>query len=206
MTKFTKGLTPWNKGKEMSPEFKEKMIGNKNGLGSKHSAESIEKSREKRIKYPVTEGKKECADCGLKKEVAEFHKNSNRFDGFSTICKACSGIRLKKYYIDNKKKVIEKVKARASNPYVVADKRNRNLKTNYGITEKDYQEMMIEQNYSCAICGINQSDLGYKLYVDHDHKTGKVRGLLCKHCNSGIGLFKDNKNILSKAIDYLRGK
>lgn len=206
MTKFEKGFTPWNKGKEMSVEFKQKMIGNKNGLGAKHSEESIRIVSEKRTKHPVIDGKKECADCGITKDITEFHKNKTRKDGISTLCKLCSTERHQKYYYENREVLLAKIKEHSSKPHAIANKRNSNLKINYGITEEDYQEMLVEQNNSCAICGVNQNDLRYKLYVDHDHKTGEVRGLLCKHCNSAIGLFNDNKSLLLKAIDYLRGK
>lgn len=70
----------------------------------------------------------------------------------------------------------------------------------YGITVEDYKKMIEKQDSRCVICGF-QSD---NLFVDHCHKTEKVRGLLCRHCNTGLGFFRDDIEVLVKAIDYLR--
>lgn len=180
--------------------------GNKRGLGHTLSDEAKRKIGIAHTKYEKIEGKKFCPDCNKHKDISEFHKMSSHSDGLHVICKTCSSVRHKEYYEKNKEKLKANVRENNKKPHVIANKRNRNLQTNYGITEDKYQEMLSNQNGCCAICQVEQSELSYRLYVDHDHTTGEVRGLLCKHCNSGIGLFKDNKNILSKAIDYLRGK
>ncbi len=66
-----------------------------------------------------------------------------------------------------------------------------------------YQAMFLQQNGNCAICGTNQSQLKRELALDHDHATGKLRGLLCDRCNVGLGMFQDNKERLLQAIQYL---
>jgi hypothetical protein len=77
----------------------------------------------------------------------------------------------------------------------------------YGISAEDYYKLLDKQEQKCAICGAEIGDSnGNRLYVDHDHKTGKVRGLLCANCNFGIGSLKDDVEILKKAILYLEGK
>jgi len=81
--------------------------------------------------------------------------------------------------------------------------RKKRLKRNYGITEGNYQEMLKEQNNSCKICG-TALEKGKVLSIDHCHTTGKIRGLLCHHCNTGLGLFKDNIETLQLAIEYLK--
>lgn len=85
-------------------------------------------------------------------------------------------------------------------------KRNQNLKR-YGLTFEDQEGMLREQNYKCAICGqeifLFGSSQKLIAHVDHDHKTGKVRGLLCKECNSGLGKFRDNPEYLLSALSYL---
>lgn len=73
----------------------------------------------------------------------------------------------------------------------------------YGITIEYYNQMFVDQNGLCAICGGHNTN-GRPLFVDHCHTTGKVRGLLCSHCNTGIGLLKDNITILQGAIKYLK--
>lgn len=82
--------------------------------------------------------------------------------------------------------------------------RNRDLKRKFGISLIEYEELLEKQNYRCAICGGYQMVKGNNLYVDHDHSTVKIRGLLCHYCNVGIGMMKDNEKILENAIQYLR--
>lgn len=81
--------------------------------------------------------------------------------------------------------------------------RNRALFAKFGITAKQYDEMLLSQGGKCKICnGLNAN--GIRLSVDHDHTTGRVRGLLCNNCNLGIGYFMDNVGFLGGAIDYLQ--
>lgn len=77
--------------------------------------------------------------------------------------------------------------------------RCKRLQLKYDITQEDYERMYEEQGGHCKICGAKKS----LLYVDHCHKTGKVRGLLCSNCNTGIGQLQDNVEILRSAITYL---
>lgn len=85
-----------------------------------------------------------------------------------------------------------------------------NKQKNYGISEKEYLELLEKQGGVCAICGdpetkIYRGKVGL-LTVDHDHQDGHVRGLLCSVCNSGLGMFKDDIHLLKKAVDYLLEK
>lgn len=83
--------------------------------------------------------------------------------------------------------------------------KNKRLNLTYGITLENYNEMREKQNFSCAICGRHEDDCGkHKLVVDHCHKSGEVRNLLCSACNAGIGHFKESEQILTLAIAYLR--
>ena len=86
-------------------------------------------------------------------------------------------------------------------------RRRRNLMTCYGITVEQYEVMERTQRGRCAICEVDKAGgraKSGKLYVDHDHKTKKVRGLLCNTCNSAIGLLRDDPNIIMKAAQYLQ--
>ena len=78
--------------------------------------------------------------------------------------------------------------------------REQNLRHRYGIGVEDYEEMYKKQNECCAICGIKKKTY---LDVDHCHTTGKVRGLLCRNCNTGIGKFYEDVKLLTNAISYL---
>lgn len=85
--------------------------------------------------------------------------------------------------------------------------RDANLRRNYGIGLAEYEQMLEAQGGCCALCG--RSDVASKriewLCVDHCHSTGKVRKLLCKPCNTGLGCFQDSPTLLAKAITYLNG-
>lgn len=81
--------------------------------------------------------------------------------------------------------------------------KNKSLQTRYGISLEIYNNMRENQDYRCAICTRSESQFAYKLAVDHCHKTGQIRGLLCIDCNTGLGKFRDNKYVLLKAISYL---
>lgn len=76
------------------------------------------------------------------------------------------------------------------------------LHTRYGITIAEYDQLLVLQERVCAICKKPCSS-GKRLAVDHDHKSGKTRGLLCRKCNRGVGLFDDNLELMQKAMDYL---
>ena len=93
------------------------------------------------------------------------------------------------------------------------DKKNRNhekvrenaWRRRYGITREDYEQMLKSQEGACAICRTNKVGRNHTYFhVDHDHETGKIRGLLCDLCNRGLGYFKDDFKILYSATIYLK--
>lgn len=81
--------------------------------------------------------------------------------------------------------------------------KNYYLLYEYGITLETFNILFKKQNGVCAIC--KKEELGKSLAVDHSHNSGEIRGLLCQDCNRGLGMFKDNIELLKKAIDYLYG-
>jgi hypothetical protein len=102
-----------------------------------------------------------------------------------------------------------------------AEIRRANLWAKYRITPEQYDALRARQNYRCGICGIHEADVDLKrvggrpcrdgqallkvpLAVDHDHRSGAIRGLLCPSCNAGLGAFGDDPNRLNAAIAYLR--
>ena len=107
----------------------------------------------------------------------------------------------KVYYAENKDEMIANQKA-----YYAENKekvRWTTIMRKYGITEQKYNDMFADQDGCCAICGLHQVALNESLHVDHNHSTGAVRGLLCRSCNTGIGLLKEDPDILNKASAYL---
>lgn len=82
-------------------------------------------------------------------------------------------------------------------------KRAEMLKKRYGITKDELYEIYISQNKCCAICEVSIVFLSRNAHTDHNHQTGKVRGILCSPCNTGLGLFRDNPILLEAAKRYL---
>lgn len=115
---------------------------------------------------------------------------------------------IKKNWVKNNP---EKVKTYALEYYNINSIKIReySFKRTYGITFADLEQMKFKQDWCCKTCGINESDLlemtGKGLFLDHDHKTGVIRGLLCQDCNIGLGGFRDNIESLKRAIKYLGG-
>lgn len=85
----------------------------------------------------------------------------------------------------------------------IIQRRKRHLEKEFNITIEQYDALVLKQENRCAICGIHQSELAKSFDVDHNHKTGKVRGLLCNKCNQGIGLLQDSLEIIHKVESYL---
>lgn len=130
---------------------------------------------------------KTCKNCKQAKPYSEFGMHRISRDGFKADCREC--------------RADEGVRRRDKNP----DRNRENwLKRNYGISQEDYARMLAEQGGKCAICSLDEANSVWgRLAVDHDHQTGKIRGLLCSPCNTGIGNFKDNVDRLNRALEYL---
>ena len=73
----------------------------------------------------------------------------------------------------------------------------------YGITPEIYQATFLAQGSCCASCGSPDSGGKHSWHIDHDHETNLFRGILCHHCNVGVGVFKENRSLMLKAIEYL---
>lgn len=82
--------------------------------------------------------------------------------------------------------------------------RQRILKRKYGLTVETYEAILKEQKECCKICGRHKSEFKRNLAVDHCHKTNRVRGLLCHHCNAAIGHLFENTEIMERAISYIK--
>ena len=82
--------------------------------------------------------------------------------------------------------------------------RESNLKQRYNLSIEEYENLLRSQNGQCKICKATKNKSNRRLSVDHCHKSGKIRGLLCNHCNVAIGMLKDNPELLKQAISYLK--
>lgn len=145
---------------------------------------------------------KRCSKCGETKQVSDFYKTIRSKDGHDGQCKACC----KEYW--SRPDVAERQRKyhreRSRRKYDSTKRRNINLKQNHNITLEKFHEMLDAQSGKCEICQKSfKSDRGRGIAVDHDHSTGKIRGILCIHCNTILGQAFDNKEILKNAMLYL---
>lgn len=84
-------------------------------------------------------------------------------------------------------------------------KRDQNLRAKYGISLDEYEQLLARQGGDCALCGLPEEENRHGvLWVDHDHETGEIRGLLCLWCNTAIGQLGDSAEGLERALEYLR--
>ncbi len=145
---------------------------------------------------------KKCSKCQTEKPLDSFCKNRGMKDGLNNNCKDC----VKKYTEENKERV-RKYKSDyyyANREKCIERDRKNSLKRKYNVTVEWYEAQLEKQNGKCMICGAAESGgISPTLHVDHNHKTGQVRGLLCRPCNTGIGLFKEDVNLIEKAIEYV---
>lgn len=129
-----------------------------------------------------------CSKCNIEKHNSEFSRLISRGkECLHASCKVCRN----KYISDKRKQNPDKERLR---------KRKQKLKSKYNLTLEEYNLMYSKQEGRCLICGTFYN----KLNIDHCHTTGKVRGLLCTLCNTGLGSFKDNSSLLGRAILYLK--
>ena len=150
-------------------------------------------------KDPWGEGKKGCKKCGQVKDLADFDKDvrntGTKGKGVVSACKACRRPVEKAWRVTNGKQVAD-----YNRGYYKANATYQKV-SRYGLSVDEYEAMLSAQNGVCKICQKPQE--GKALAIDHDHKTGKVRGLLCETCNRGIGCLQDDPALLRSAISYI---
>ena len=139
----------------------------------------------------ITQTVKKCFHCKEMKDVQCFTKNNYSKDGLQNGCRPCKAT-IQATYRKTHRLVSRQTALRSD------------LKRKYGLTIEQWQKMFNEQNGRCKICQKHQSKLKSPLCVDHDHTTGKVRGLLCPSCNHRLIAF-DDKVFCAKATLYLQG-
>lgn len=172
---------------------------------------------------------KTCKQCRRELSVDCFWADRRRRDGLQVWCKECRYQWVKdnpekrraikrRAYLKNDGRA-QAARARAKNPEpsravcrkwyqahpdkAAAIMRRNALRRRYGLTPAQYDAMHNAQSGRCAICGGNRNPQGKRLAVDHCHKTNEIRGLLCTHCNAGLGYFDDSPVLLMAAIQYL---
>jgi len=167
-----------------------------------------------------------CTKCKRELSIKWFSKDKTKKSGYHPHCKTC-----RRVYGSVWQKLVRKIpevgdKWRKQNRESYSKHREKRrdemrkrtpeyktsgvMKSLYGITLDQYNEMLKKQDGGCAICGKTETRKNMwgtgicRLNIDHDHNTGEVRGLLCHSCNFGLGAFFDSAQLLSKAIEYLQ--
>lgn len=129
---------------------------------------------------------KRCFACKEEKPLTEFYRSNVNY--YQKECKACNRERKYRWH-----KTEEGKRSSA----------NTKLKSRFGITLEQYEEMYLAQNGKCLCCGASESTFGHRLAVDHCHTTGRIRGLLCKDCNVALGYLKEDKQIVENLLAYI---
>jgi hypothetical protein len=128
----------------------------------------------------VPTGSKWCPECGSVKPIEQFPRNRAQRSGVGSYCKPCHN------------RIVRE------NKETHGGARNYHLRRRYGITAAHADAMLAEQGGLCAICREAPAE-----HVDHDHATGRVRGLLCFNCNGALGQFRDRTDLMLRAVAYL---
>ena len=123
-----------------------------------------------------------CTKCNKVKELSAFSESKSEKGYKQYRCRECN-----KEYREGRKELIK----------------DYQLKHKFGISLEHYNELLNNQNNSCKICR-TQCKTGRMLAVDHNHKTGNIRGLLCSCCNRALGLLQDDVHLLEESIKYLK--
>jgi len=130
---------------------------------------------------------KKCRDCGITKPLEQFNSQKKNKDGRQGHCRECAKKRWAEY----------------STPEVKQRQCDLRLVRKFKLTREEFNKIFDAQGRKCAICPRTEPSGSGTWHVDHDHKTDKVRGLLCMHCNRALGYFMDSSELLQQAQLYL---
>lgn len=151
------------------------------------------KARQEKILYLNKTNNLICPKCKQEKNYNEFQVDKKRWSGRRSTCKNCMqksyAENQNRYYHNNKEKISKKAKWYRH-------------KYELNFSKEDYYKLLLKQHGVCAICKGNNGRKKF-FYIDHNHKTGAVRGLLCQRCNTGLGFMRDSIFICRSAADYL---
>lgn len=135
-----------------------------------------------------------CPTCKVPHSQELFHRSKRRVSGLSTYCKKCDAARY------------HRTGGYATHKQPPGVRRRATLKFLYGLTPEEFSFMVGSQMNLCKACRVPMTMISHKpesCHVDHDHTTGKIRGLLCHTCNSGLGMLKDDPKRLRALADYV---
>lgn len=140
---------------------------------------------------PAT-GLRECTGCKVSKALEEFPPRKRALMGRCRRCRACESSWEKQH----------KAAKFKADPLL---HRRKALERSYGMTLEAFDALVTAQGGGCAVCGATKSSNRiWRLQVDHDHVTGKLRGILCNRCNTALGMVNDDCSLLEKLIAYVK--
>ena len=167
-------------------------------LAAKRRADKIKQLRANQPFLLIVPQEKTCSVCQETKLIEAFKKDSSLSSGHKSICKKCHNAS-------------HKMRKASSDPIAIrASRRNSLLKCEYNLTPEQYDRMVEEQHGLCAVCKRPETRIDRRtgiircLSIDHDHKTGKVRRLLCATCNSALGLLGDDPVRIAALLKYIQ--
>lgn len=143
---------------------------------------------------------KHCLTCKQPKPLEEFAYIPSKMN-YHPYCKPCERIKRKeRYWANREKELALNAEWQRNNK----EQRAKSVRMHaIGIPLDYYDELLAGQGNKCAICKVDRQYLDRNLAVDHDHSNDEVRGLLCTRCNTGLGYFYDNIEVMKDAIQYL---
>jgi hypothetical protein len=145
-----------------------------------------------------------CTLCRRILPKGNFNKDKSNRDGLEHRCRSCRNEYKRSFWAkpEVRDRWIKKSKEFRKTHEGQRSRRRSAWKSRYNLSEDVYYQMCKTQNYSCAVCGIRVTGNDH-LHVDHDHASGKVRGLLCRCCNTAVGMVRESREILKNLIVYL---
>ena len=142
-------------------------------------------------------GQKACSKCKRILPISQFSRQAAGKDGLRANCRACDAA----YYQETKERQrVRRLEKRRSDPKMVSDVHR---KERYGAEVGQFDDLLAAHNRCCGICGKGHDDLAKGLHVDHNHETGKVRGLLCVTCNAHLGRYGRRKGFDAESAEWL---
>lgn len=183
------------------------------GMCRKHYA--LWQKQNTKVSWLTETGGMVCSRCRQDKPLSEFYKDRAAKSGYRARCKPCRVLDQKEWRARNIETArVREREYRRINPPIynseyrkqayLKNGRNWALMSQFGITEDEYDELFKAQGDGCAICGRpDNTHKDRRMPVDHDHNTGRRRGILCGNCNAGVGMFDDDPDRLLSAAAYL---
>ncbi len=153
----------------------------------------------------LTEGFKVCPKCETEKAFDLFPRNRRGKHGVGTYCLTCSADMVRARRNTEEGAQAHRDASKRWRDTNVGRNKDNNARWRYGIDPGTYDAMLLAQGGKCKICLTTEPGKGLTRFpIDHCHTTKKVRGLLCEHCNKGLGHFRDDPDLMVRGADYLR--